>query len=133
MTMKPLRQLVLLTLILALAVAAREQGPRASSADHPYWTELMESMHRMHAAMSSARPSSDTDADFVALMLPHHHGAIDMARIELVAGKDPQIRRLAQEIIADQESEIQLMQLWRQREAHDGSTVERRADGRKEP
>jgi len=45
-------------------------------------------------------------------MIPHHQGAIDMAKALLLDGKDPQMRRLAQEIITDQESEIQLMQLW---------------------
>ena len=52
------------------------------------------------------------DTDFVGLMLPHHQAAIDMARIELTFRKDPQLRRLAQEIVTDQESEIQLMRLW---------------------
>jgi uncharacterized protein (DUF305 family) len=45
-------------------------------------------------------------------MIPHHQGAIDMAKSLLLYGKDPQTRRLAQEIITDQQSEIQLMQLW---------------------
>jgi uncharacterized protein (DUF305 family) len=89
------------------------------TANAPYWDGLMESMTRMHAAMSSTRPSADADADFVALMLPHHQAAIDMARIELTFGKDPQLRRLAQEIVTDQESEIQLMKLWRQQHTCD--------------
>jgi uncharacterized protein (DUF305 family) len=54
----------------------------------------------------------NADADFVRLMLPHHQAAVDMARVQLLYGKDPQMRRLAQEIIADQQLEIQLMQLW---------------------
>jgi uncharacterized protein (DUF305 family) len=45
-------------------------------------------------------------------MLPHHQAAIDMARAQLLYGKDPQMRRIAQEIITDQQSEIELMQLW---------------------
>ena len=45
-------------------------------------------------------------------MLPHHQGAIDIAKTQLLFGKDPQMRRLAQEIITDQQSEIELMQLW---------------------
>ena len=67
-------------------------------------------------------------------MIPHHQGAIDMAKIELISGKDPQMRRLAQEIVTDQESEIQLMQFWRQQHKtqHDPSSGERHADGRKE-
>jgi len=51
-------------------------------------------------------------------MLPHHQAAIDVAKTQLLYGQDPQMRRLAQEIITDQQSEIELMQLWlRQREA----------------
>ena len=114
---RALRFLVSLALIPTCAVLAQshasgDQGDRL--AGPPSWEGLMESMTRMHAAMSSTRPSADADADFVALMLPHHQAAIDMARVELVSGKDPQVRRLAQEILADQESEIQLMQLWQQ-------------------
>jgi uncharacterized protein (DUF305 family) len=81
------------------------------------WSELVGSMHVMHAAMSSVQPTGNTDVDFVKLMLPHHQAAIDMAKTQLLYGQDPQMRRLAQEIITDQQSEIELMQLWlRQRE-----------------
>jgi uncharacterized protein (DUF305 family) len=83
--------------------------------------------------MSSTRPSADADTDFVALMLPHHQAAIDMARIELTFGKDPQLRRLAQEIVTDQESEIQLMKLWRQQHTCDGKSARKPCtDERKE-
>ena len=82
------------------------------------WSELVGSMHVMHAAMASVQPTGENDVDFVRLMLPHHQAAIDMAKTQLAYGQDPQMRRLAQEIIADQQSEIELMQLWlRQREA----------------
>jgi uncharacterized protein (DUF305 family) len=75
-------------------------------------------MNRMHSSMSSVRPSGDNDVDFVKLMLPHHQAAIEMAKAQLVYGNDPQIRRLAQEIITDQQSEIELMRLWlKQRES----------------
>jgi uncharacterized protein (DUF305 family) len=87
------------------------------------WSELVGSMHAMHAAMTSVRPTGNNDVDFVRLMLPHHQAAIDMAKTQLAFGQDPQMRRLAQEIITDQQSEIELMQLWlRQREAK-SSTV----------
>jgi uncharacterized protein (DUF305 family) len=76
------------------------------------WSELAASMEKMHRDMGSMRPSGDSDADFVGLMLPHHQAAIDMARTQLIYGKDPQMRRLAQEIITDQQSEIELMKLW---------------------
>jgi uncharacterized protein (DUF305 family) len=69
-------------------------------------------MEKMHVAMASVARSGSSDVDFVRLMLPHHQAAIDMARVQLVYGKDPQMRRLAQEIITDQQSEIALMHLW---------------------
>ena len=69
-------------------------------------------MEKMHQAMSSVAPSDDSDRDFVRLMLPHHQAAIDMAKAEVLFGKSPEMRRLAQEIITDQQSEIDLMQLW---------------------
>jgi len=109
------RLLIPLAFIPTLAAPATQHTSHPQEgmpADAPHWEGLMDSMTRMHAAMSSTGPSADPDRDFVALMLPHHQAAIDMARIELTFGKDPQLRRLAQEIVTDQESEIQLMRLW---------------------
>ena len=71
-----------------------------------------DAMSVMHKGMHSTPYTGDPDRDFVTMMLPHHQGAIDMAKSLLLYGKDPQMRRLAQEIITDQESEIELMQLW---------------------
>jgi hypothetical protein len=76
------------------------------------WSELLASMKKMHMAMEAIKPSGDGDVDFVRLMLPHHQAAIDMAKTQLLYGKDPQMRRLAQEIITDQQLEIDLMQRW---------------------
>jgi uncharacterized protein (DUF305 family) len=87
------------------------------------WSELVGSMHRMHAAMTSVQPTGDNDVDFVRLMLPHHQAAIDMAKTQLAYGQDPQMRRLAQEIITDQQSEIELMQLWLKQREPKSSTV----------
>ena len=78
----------------------------------PNWSKLIGAMVKMHDEMTGIKQTGIPDVDFVRLMLPHHLGAIDMARTELMYGKDPQMRRLAQEIITDQQSEIELMQLW---------------------
>lgn len=86
-------------------------GSQPSTGD-PAWSELQHSMQAMHETMSSVKSTGNNDVDFVQLMLPHHQAAIDMAKAELLHGKDPQMRRLAQEIITDQQSEIELMQLW---------------------
>ncbi len=69
-------------------------------------------MDKMHVAMGAIKRSGNSDVDFVRLMLPHHQAAIDMAKTQLVYGKDAQMRRLAQEIITDQQLEIQLMVRW---------------------
>jgi len=70
------------------------------------------SMTEMDRAMKAAPMNGNVDHDFVTMMLPHHQGAIDMAKSELLFGKDPTMRRLAQEIIVDQKSEIDAMDLW---------------------
>ena len=76
------------------------------------WSELIAGMDKMHMAMTAIKPSGNSDLDFVRLMLPHHQAAIDMAKTQSWYGKDPQMRRLAQEIITDQQLEIELMQRW---------------------
>ena len=111
--------LVLLILVCSIASPAR-QGLTSAQQEHSAGTAALEmerAMEKMHAGMASIKPSGDNDADFVRLMLPHHQAALDMAKAELTHGKDPQMRRLAQEIVTDQQSEIELMQLWlKQRE-----------------
>ena len=107
------RMSILLMTTLFVAPAPEHEPPsHRRMAAGSGWTQLMSSMDRMHAAMAALKPSGTIDEDFVRLMLPHHRAAIDMAQTELLDGHNPQVRRLAQEIIADQESEIQLMQLW---------------------
>lgn len=67
-------------------------------------------MARMMAAMH-VTPSGDIDRDFVTMMIPHHQGAIDMARAALRSSRNDAVRRLAQEIIVTQEDEIRAMRL----------------------
>jgi uncharacterized protein (DUF305 family) len=111
---KNLREwLMMLALISNLVVVAPTQNPHPHAAgDSTAWSGLNASMEKMHVAMTSVKSSGNSDADFVALMVPHHQAAIEMAKSELLNGKDPQMRRVAQEIIIDQQSEIELMQLW---------------------
>lgn len=66
---------------------------------------------KMHGAMDIPF-TGNADVDFVRGMIGHHQGAIDMAKIELEHGKDPEIRKLAEEVIAAQEGEIKMMEAW---------------------
>jgi uncharacterized protein (DUF305 family) len=82
----------------------------AGSDEALFLAENDAAMARMMAAMHVA-PSGDVDADFVAAMIPHHQGAIDMAQALLRYGKNEQLRRIAQEIIVTQQDEIAAMRL----------------------
>ena len=109
------RAVALTILILMTGVPSYSQHSHGASqpiSDLQAWSDLRRSMRSMHDVMSSIRSTGNDDEDFVRLMLPHHQAALDMARVELMHGQDPQMRRLAQEIITDQETEIELMQLW---------------------
>jgi len=79
-------------------------------AESAFLAENAMAMDRMMVAMD-AKPTGDVDRDFVAMMAPHHQGAIDMAQLVLRYGKNEQIRRLAQEIIVTQQQEIAAMYL----------------------
>src|SRR5437773_1269212 len=115
--------LILFCVVVIPAQQARHKHARGKSPSDPAWTELQSSMERMHAAMTSAQSTRNSDADFVKLMIPHHQAAIDMAKTQLLYGKDPQMRRLAQEIITDQQSEIELMTLWLKQNGLESSSV----------
>lgn len=82
----------------------------APAAEAPYLAENVGAMTKMMIDMG-IRPSGDVDTDFVAMMVPHHRGAIDMAQAELRYGRNEPLRRMAQEIIITQLQEITAMRL----------------------
>lgn len=87
-------------------------APAASKAGDSASTKAYRDANaKMHQDMDIPY-SGDADADFVRGMIPHHQGAIDMAKIVLTHGKDPEIRKLAESVIRDQEKEVAMMQDW---------------------
>lgn len=93
------------------ALSPANTGGRAiTSTEAPFLAENREAMREMMAGMA-VKPSGDVDRDFAAMMIPHHQGAIDMAEAELRHGRNEQLRRIAQEIIVDQQQEISAMRL----------------------
>ena len=130
------RLTIISILFCAVAIPAQQAMHKHASdksGTDPAWAELQSSMKRMHAAMTSVEATGNSDADFVKLMIPHHQAAIDMAKTQLLYGKDPQMRRLAQEIITDQQSEIELMNLWLKQNGLESSSVtQRRGVARKD-
>ena len=99
------------SLIAVLALAGTAQhvhGPAGS--DDGFQKMIAEGVGRMHAEMDVPF-TGNPDRDFARMMIPHHQGAIDMALAELRYGKDERLKRLAQEIIVEQQQEIAVMHL----------------------
>jgi hypothetical protein len=96
------------------AAFAASGGENASTAavgpESMFLKENDAAMSKMMDGMA-VKPSGDVDDDFVAMMIPHHQGAIDMAQAELRYGKNEQLRRIAQEIIVEQQQEIVAMRV----------------------
>jgi uncharacterized protein (DUF305 family) len=81
------------------------------TAGSPADKAFTQSMRKMMKNMD-VKPTGKTDRDFVIMMMPHHQGAIDMAKVELKYGKDPMLLKLAADIVEAQEKEIAEMKAW---------------------
>lgn len=84
-----------------------DMGGKGGPADKAY----MQSMQTMMKNMD-VKPTGNPDKNFVSMMMPHHQGAIDMAKVEVKYGKDPMLLKMAAEIIKAQETEIGEMKAW---------------------
>jgi uncharacterized protein (DUF305 family) len=100
-----MRQVLEIIAAFGLLIFAGGAAIALTTQEKQFLSEMQTSMMSMHRAMQAA-PTGDTDADFVAMMVPHHQGAIDMARIQLRYGHNEQLRRIAQGIIVEQQQEI---------------------------
>jgi uncharacterized protein (DUF305 family) len=102
--MKTVPTLALLALLTATPALGADPGEKS------FLAENATAMDKMMDGMAP-KPAGDVDRDFVAMMVPHHQGAIDMAQAELRYGHNEQLRRIAQEIIVEQQQEIAAMRL----------------------
>lgn len=116
--MKPLYLTSLVMALTFAGVAVAQEGTHhshqsraAAVGESPAVEGYRAASEKMHRDMGSTY-SGDADLDFARGMIPHHQGAIDMARVVLQHGKSFEIRKLAQEIIAAQEKEIAFLQEW---------------------
>jgi uncharacterized protein (DUF305 family) len=96
---------------LALAAPVRA-ADSMKMPDNPADAAFLDAMKGMMMGMHQSMPTGDTDTDFVRLMLPHHQAAVDMAKTELQYGKDPELKKLATDIVAAQDKEIAQMKAW---------------------
>jgi uncharacterized protein (DUF305 family) len=108
------------TLALCAATAASAQHMHGSpapdrfvaSSDKPFAALMNDAMAVMDRDMAAAPMNGDPGHDFVTMMMPHHQGAIDMAKAVLLNTQDPELRNLALGIIAEQQNEINVMRAW---------------------
>jgi Domain of unknown function (DUF305) len=99
-----------LMLLLIVIYCAHGMVPAPPEGEKAFLDASRSAMNKMMAGMD-LNPSGNADRDFAAMMIPHHQGAIDMAKAELLYGRDEQLRRIAQEIVVEQQQEIAAMRL----------------------
>lgn len=95
--------------------AASSPPPFVASTAKPFSALMDDAMAVMDDGMRRAPMNGVAEHDFVTMMIPHHQGAVDMAKALLLYTKDPELRNLAQGIVTEQQNEIRVMQAWLQR------------------
>jgi uncharacterized protein (DUF305 family) len=98
----------------ALAMAQDNTAATISDAGQAF----KDANQKMMDDMMGKQPSGDPDMDFTMMMIPHHQGAVDMAKIELKYGKDKALRAMAKKIVVSQEKEIAEMKAWQAKHGH---------------
>jgi hypothetical protein len=90
--------------------SAHKKTPEKQTLEFTQFMKEMDAgMKKMMDDMHAPGYSGDPDVDFLAMMVPHHEGAVEMARLVLIHGRDPLVRKLAEDIIAGQQVEIAAM------------------------
>lgn len=97
------------------AVTGTAPAPFVASTAKPFSQLMDDAMAVMDHDMRAAPMNGSPEHDFVSMMIPHHMGAVNMAKALLLSSEDPELRNLAQAIITEQENEIRVMQAWQKR------------------
>ena len=97
---------------------AQAPAPFVASTAKPFARLMDDAMAVMDYGMRAAPMNGEPDHDFITMMIPHHQGAVDMAKALLLRTQDPELRNLAQGIITEQQNEIRMMQSWLARHSH---------------
>ena len=111
--------LSVLSMAAAVPVLAQQPAPApgmtmpVKPAVTPVQASMMSAMDKMSKDMAAVPMTGDADRDFAGMMIPHHQGAIDMAKFELAHGKDPAMLKLARDVVAAQNREMAEMNAWR--------------------
>ena len=100
----------------AQSMQGMQMGGAPAANEAPSTKGYRDAMTKMDKGMDVPY-TGNADRDFVAGMIPHHQGAVDMARVELKYGKDPALKKLARNIIASQEEQITFMRQWQAKHA----------------
>lgn len=104
------KRTVATSFLVTILVACAPASTQTSQSSSAFTKENDEAMSVMMEAMH-VKPSGDVDRDFVAMMIPHHQGAIDMAQAQLRHGRSERLKRLSRQIVAKQQQEIEEMRL----------------------
>lgn len=114
------KTIVSCALLLTSALALAQPAPNHAGMNHgtPGSTDMAASMKGMNDQMASTPMTGDPDIDFAVMMRIHHLGAIDMANAELKTGRNPQMRKLAEDIIAAQKHEVAVFEKFLAKKGH---------------
>jgi len=101
-----------IVLAAAPAMAQQSQGMQHDMPNTPASRAYMQSMETMNKAMMSQPMTGDADHDFASMMRAHHQAAVDMAKVEIQYGKNPEMKKMAEKVVADQSKEIKQLDTW---------------------
>lgn len=112
-----MKKIILLSFLLVTSAAGAAGNSQHNMSEHitpssPASQEYLDGMQKMHEGMMKGAMARDPDVAFAEAMTAHHEGAIEMAKTQLKYGKDPEMRKLAEDIIKAQQPEIDQMQAW---------------------